>query len=135
MNLHALVAPIIARINPFVNITIYESNGSVEDTDGTKIPSYLPGKVLQAQVQALSYTDIIQTQGLNIQGKRYAVYLNGDWEGIVRPRGKGGDMLVMPDGKVWLVAMVLEDWSVLDGWTKLCVTLQNDKTIPYVPAT
>jgi hypothetical protein len=40
----------------------------------------------------------------------------------VRTDQKGGDLLTMPDGSVWLVAMVLEHWA---DWTSVAITLQD----------
>jgi hypothetical protein len=78
---------------------------------------------LNAQVQALTFRDIAQLEGLNLQGTRRAIYLDGAIEGLVRPQNKGGDLITLPDGTVWLVAMVLEHW--LD-WCKVAATLQNN---------
>ena len=77
---------------------------------------------LQAQVQALTFRDIVQIEGLNLQGTRRAIYLSGRVDGLVRSLNKGGDLITLPDGSVWLVAMVLEQWP---DWVKCAATLQN----------
>jgi hypothetical protein len=74
------------------------------------------------QVQALTGRDLQQIDGLNLQGTRRAIYIEGDIEGIVRPTQQGGDLITTPDGSIWLVAMVLETWP---NWCKVAVTLQN----------
>jgi hypothetical protein len=73
----------------------------------------------------LTYQDLQKLQGLNIAGVRKAGYLYGAWYGTVRSAQKGGDLLTTPDGQVWLVAYVLENWDISAGWTKVCLTLQN----------
>ena len=44
-----------------------------------------------------------------------------------RDGGNGGalQMVTLPDGTVWLVAYVFEDWYAVNGWQKICITLQN----------
>jgi len=76
-----------------------------------------------AQIQSLTYSDLMKMDGLNIQGQRRALYLNGRFDGVVRPALKGGDLVTFPDGTKWLVAMVLEYWP---DWCKIAVTLQDD---------
>ena len=121
MDLHGIVAGAIGTVNPFVSVTVKLSTGYTEDSEGKQIPTYNTITV-DAQVQALTYTDIVQLDGLNIMGVRRAIYLRGDVEGIVRVDSKGGDLIVMPDGSTWLVAMVLEHWP---DWVKCACTLQD----------
>lgn len=129
MNLHAIVGPIVAAINPFLPVTLQVSTGSTITADGTRVPTYAAPVVVQAQVQALTYRDIVQIEGLSLQGTRRAIYLMGDVEGLVRSQDKGGDLISFPDGSVWLVAMVLEEWGAAgspDVWVKVVVTLQDN---------
>lgn len=81
--------------------------------------------VALAQVQPLSFRDLQQIDGLNLQGTRKAIYLMGAIDGIIRPDGKGGDLVFLPDGSVYLVAMVSEGWNISAGWTKVICTLQD----------
>jgi hypothetical protein len=37
---------------------------------------------------------------------------------------KGGDLITLPDGTLWLTVQVLEDFSVTSGWVKVAATLQ-----------
>lgn len=124
MNLHSIVAPYIAAVNPWMTVTIQRSTGYTTLPNGKQVPSY-ETVTAQAQCQALQYNDIQQVSGLSVQGRRQALYITGDWEGLVRADQKGGDLVTFPDGSVWLCAMVLEPWSATAGWTKICVTLQN----------
>lgn len=78
--------------------------------------------VIPGQVQPLTFKDIQQLDGLNIQGSQRAIYFDQQIDGIVRADRKGGDLVTTPDGKVWLVTLVLEAWP---DWTKVAVTLQN----------
>lgn len=80
---------------------------------------------LIAQVQPESFRDIQQMDGINLQGIRKVIYVNGDLDGLVRYKMKGGDLVTLPDSSVWLVAMPLEDFNVTAGWTKVAMTLQN----------
>ena len=125
MNLHAIVSPCVAAVNPWVTVTIQQSTGYVSNPDLSRTPTYADPVEALAQIQSLQYNDIAQLDGLNIQGERRAIYLNGNWEGLVRDDQKGGDLITFPDGSVWLVALVLENWAGTDGWVKLAVTRQN----------
>ncbi len=124
MNLHNVVGNYIAAINPWTTATIQVSNGYTTTSDGTRVPAYFAPVTVQVQMQSLTYNDLTQINGLNIQGERRAMYINGDWEGVVRPDGKGGDLITTSNGKIWLVAQVLENWAEKDGWVKVCVTRQ-----------
>lgn len=77
-----------------------------------------------AQVQPLSNRDLQQIEGLNLGGDKKAVYVTGNVEGVIRVRLKGGDLLDMPDGSVWLVNQTLESFDTA-GWTKFAITLQD----------
>ena len=124
MNLHSIVGPCVAAVNPWLTASIQRSTGYTTADDGSRVPTYQTASV-KAQVQALTYSDLQQINGLNIQGERRAMYLDGSWDGVVRVDGRGGDLITLPDGSVWLVAQVLEDWSSTAGWVKVCVTRQN----------
>lgn len=81
--------------------------------------------VVPGDVQSLTYGDLRQMDALNIQGTRYGIYVNGAFDGVVRPKLKGGDLVEVLDGQgagLYLVAIVLESWP---GWCKLGCTLQN----------
>ena len=123
MNLHGIVAPAIGAVNPFIVGTVKVSTGSVIGADYTNTPTYqsFPGQ--QFQVQAATGPALRQIDGLNLQGIVRVVYLNGNIEGLDRPAGKGGDLLVF-NGQTWLVEAVLEPWDNV-GWTKVAVVLQE----------
>lgn len=81
--------------------------------------------VLLGQVQALSTRDVWQLDGINLQGTLRALYVSGTLNGVVRALLKGGDLVTLPDGTVWLVTMVPEPWGLTAGWTKCVIVLQN----------
>jgi hypothetical protein len=121
MNLHSIVGPLVAVVNPTQFGSIRRSSGYITDTDGKQIPQYEVFNGIPMQVQSLSNDELHQLEGLNIQGNKQAIYLYDEWSGIVRVGKQGGDLLIV-GGQVWLAAIVLESWT---NWTKLAVTLQN----------
>lgn len=127
MNLHSYVAGAIGAVNPQISVTVQVSTGNVKNADFTLTPTYADPVTVLAQVQPLTYRDIQQIDGLNLQGTRKAIYLNGAINGLVRPQNDGGDLITFPDGSVWLVALVLEGFDLTAGWTKCAITLQNNK--------
>jgi hypothetical protein len=127
MNLQGITAGAVGAVNPFITAQIKASTGYATAADGTQVPTYAAPANVQIQVQALQYNDIVQLDGLNIQGDRRAVYLQGDWNGIIRADKKGGDLLIFPrlkggPNETWLVVFIFENWI---DWTKCAVTLQN----------
>lgn len=130
MNLHAIAGPIVGIVNPAVSVTVRVSTGEYTTAaDGTRTPTYDDVPNVPAQIQALSFGDIQKLDGLNIQGTRRKIYLNGKFDGLNRQEGKGGDLVVYPDGALWpygttwLVAQVLEQWP---DWCCVAVTQQVD---------
>jgi hypothetical protein len=123
VNLHGIVAPIIAAVNPMTTATVKYSTGWTKDPETYEpVPTYdvVPGQ--RIQVQALTGDDLAQVQGLNLQGVVRAIYLYGDTQGVVRPSQKGGDLIIF-NGQTWLTATVLETWP---DWSKVAATLQMD---------
>lgn len=200
MNLHGIVAPIIAAVNPLIPVTVRISTGPGDvQPGGRRTPSYAtPGAftasiaadgtvlsvsavasgelqagqtiagagvaagtmitalgtgsggvgtyildrlqaaavpseamtsllTLQAQVQPLTWRDLQQLDGLNIEGMRRKIYLYGRVDGVVRPIAKGGDLVTIATGGVndgtWIVAQVLEQFP---DWVSAAITLQNE---------
>ena len=126
MNLHGIVRGAITTVNPDVAVNVRRSTGFIIEPDGEQVPSYIDLPIT-VQVQALTYQDLKQLDGVNINGTRRAVYLNGAAMGVVRNLQVGGDLFVfpagtLPEGDTWLVAYVLEQWP---DWCKCALTLQN----------
>jgi hypothetical protein len=129
LNLHSIAVGAISAVNSQQRCTIQYSEGSMVTPDGTRTPSYSAPKPMQAQVQALSWRDLQQLDGLNLQGTRRKIYLYGDEEGIIRVTQQGGDLITFPDklaglppGTIWLITQALETWA---GWCCVAVTLQD----------
>lgn len=130
MNLQAITAGAVAAVNPMVPCAVRISTGSTKGANYKNTPTYAAPITLMGQIQALSYKDLMQTEGLNQQGTRRAIYFQGDVEGIVRVSQLGGSLVTTPDGSIWLVAQVLENWGMdgsvdSPGWCKVAATLQN----------
>lgn len=126
MNLHGIVSPIIAAVNPHVPVVIRISTGNTLQPGGERVPTYADPIVVPGQVQPLQYKDIAQLDSLNVQGTRRAIYLYGAIDGLVRSENKGGDLIEVttgPNAGIYLVAVVAEAWP---EWCKALVTLQND---------
>lgn len=123
MDLHGIAKGAVAAVNPQQRLSLQRSTGYTTNAAGRRTPSYAAPVVCYGQVQSLTYKDIQQINGLNLQGTRRAIYLEGHWDGLVRNESKGGDLITDGRGDVWLVALVLESWP---DWTKVAVTLQID---------
>lgn len=126
MNWHGLVAGAIGTVNPFITGTVQVSTGSTVNPDGSQTPTYDTYSGVSMQVQALTYKDLQQIDGLNLNGTRRAIYMNGRADGVVRSLMKGGDLITIaagPNAGVWLVALMAEQWP---DWAKAIVTLQNE---------
>lgn len=123
MNLHAIAGPVIAAVNPHIMVSYRVSRGQQQQANGVRTPIYAPAVERLAQLQPMTFRDIQQIEGLNLQGTRMSLYLYGLSDGLVRPTRKGGDLVTLPDRSVWLVALVFEQWP---DWAKCAITLQNE---------
>jgi hypothetical protein len=127
VDLHSIVAPVVAAINPLLAGQWLQSTGFESNASGKRAPRYAAPLPVNIQVQALTWKDLQQINGLNIQGVRLAMYVDANVQGVNRVSGIGGDLLTLPDGTVWLAAIVLENWGQIvgmPGWTKVGVTQQ-----------
>ena len=122
MNLHSIASSLIGAVNPPQQVVVKLSTGSSIDPSGRQVPSYAPDLIITAQVQSLTAKDIRQVERLNLQNVQNTIYLNGQLNAIVRSLNKGGDLVVLGDGTVYLVVAVLEQWP---DWVKVAVTLQD----------
>jgi hypothetical protein len=122
MNLHSIASRSISAINPMVPITIQTSNGYTTNPDGSRVPAYNAYVSVLAQLQPLAYGDLVKIEGLNITAERQKVYVSGDYHAIVRVTQKGGDLVTLQDGSIWLVVQVLEDWP---NWCSFAIVRQN----------
>jgi hypothetical protein len=129
VNLHGIAAPLIGAVNPNVLVTLQLSTGYATNASGKRVPTYSdPIENVRAQIQALTFRDLAQIEGLNIEGTRRAIYFYGDVQGVVRVNQQGGDLVTFPvdgslwSGSIWLTAIALETWP---DWCKVAATLQN----------
>lgn len=134
MNLHALVNPVIAVINPNTIGDLYVSTGpsASNSANGYKPqPTFKLFAGVSMQVQAVSGigTDgpnIQHIDSLNLQGTLRSVWINQNVEAIDRNAGKGGDVVFMLN-QWWIVPQLVESWDQDGPWTHFIVQLQNGK--------
>lgn len=126
MNLGAIAGPIVAAVNPWLAGQYRQPSGAVTTaSDGTRTPAYATAVSVQIQAQALTWGDLQQMTGVNVQGEKLALYVQGDWKGVARQDMRGGDLLtITDDGSKWLVIQVLENWQRTGGWVKVACVRQ-----------
>ncbi len=123
MNLHAIVRSAISSVNPDVPVTVAFSLPPTTAPTGKRTATYSAPVPMMAQVQALTSTDLRKMEGQNIQGATRSIYLYGTLDGVSRMKQKGGDLVTLPGGVVYLTTMVLEQWP---DWVKVSATAQMD---------
>lgn len=121
MDLYGVTTGAIGAVNQTVPLTLQVSTGNVISPDGTPTPTYATPVVVPGQVQPLTFKELKQVDALNLSGSLKAVYLEGHFNGIVRPKSKGGDLITDQFGNLWLVVQVLEFWP---DWTRAVIQLQ-----------
>lgn len=133
LNLHGIVRGAIPAVNPDTIVVMASSTGYTvaDDGPGTQVPTYDVAQV-RAQIQANTYKDLEQLDGINQNGEMRSAYLFGLSHGVVRSLEKGGDTLTWQDEdggySEWLVVKVLEQWQV--GWVKVAIVRQNETGAP-----
>jgi hypothetical protein len=80
---------------------------------------------LFVQEQPLTGGNLRHMDALNLQGSHRALYVNNNLRGAVRVALKGGDIVTLANGSVWLVTQVLEPFFDSAGWQKVAITLQD----------
>lgn len=123
MDLRGIVSHAIAMVNPMVPLTLKVSTGYMTNADGSRAPSYAAPVSILGQVQPLAYNEIVQMDGLQLQGEKRRIYIKGEVDGLIRSEGKGGDLIAMPDGSIWKVCIVFEYFP---DWCSVGVVLQNN---------
>ena len=127
MNLRGLANKYTRLTNNNIQVNRVQSTGYVTNDAGKRVPTSFTLTV-DAQVQALSTSDLQHIDGLNITGVMRTVYLYGNAAGVVRADQIGGDILrfpEVPNGTIrnWLITQVVETWP---DWCHVIVTLQQD---------
>lgn len=134
VNLHSIVAPVVGAVNENQIVTLMQNVRFVTNVDFSRSPVYSTFR-MRAQVQGLQSDDIRVLNGLGIQGERRKVYLWGAWTGMVRSLQKGNDLMIRPDGSLWKVAHVFEDYGHnlvgTGGWCSVAAVLQNPTSEDY----
>lgn len=126
MNLHAIVSPYIGAVNPPLPCMIQVSDGYGQDANYEPVPKYKTPIPVTVQLQSMSSKDLQHVQGMNINGEMRAAYITGDFlESTIREENKGGDLITLPDGTLWLSVYALENWTVTSGWMKAVLVRQN----------
>lgn len=124
MNLHQIAGNALSGINPWITATIRKSSGYTTADDGSRTPTSASAPV-QVKVQALTGKELAMVNGLNIQGEKRAIYAQGNYGGMVRADGTGGEEITLPDGTKWLNICTLENWYLTSGWVKMAVARQQ----------
>jgi len=124
MNLHQMVSGVTGAINPFIPVVVSVSSGYTTGANGKQLSSYTTTNTT-GQVQALTAKDlhiagISLESNVNQQKVQQKIYLNGNFEGVFRVLGKGGDLISF-NGETYLVVAVLERWP---DWCSLAITMQ-----------
>jgi len=133
MNLHSIVAPIIGVINPPLTVQIKRSTGYTVGSDGLRTPTYAAILPVQGQTQALTAKELAQMSGLNQQGEKLGIWVNGTLLGENAADGVGGDILTLPDGSTWLVLVVFENWARSASWSHAGLVRQRDTAVTIAP--
>jgi len=122
MNLRNITSGALSSIVPQISVTVLVSSGYTVAADFSQVPAYAAPLNTFGRIQPLTAQDLKKLDGLNIQSVVQKLYINGNFEGVFRVLGKGGD-LVQFGGRTYLVAAVLERWA---DWCSLALTMQVD---------
>lgn len=137
-NMHGLVRGLINAVNPDIQVIWLVSTGTTPAAHAKSTPTYADPVTLNAQVQAVSGSDLRKYNFLQAQGVYRAVYMYANPDAINRVESKGGDILQFPQypsgpNRSWLITRVDEPWTAGNGglsWTRVIVTLQLDPDNP-----
>lgn len=130
MNLHALVRGVISTVNEDQKVIVLINKGSQHLYGGITQPLWKKIRTT-AQVQPVS-SDEIKFIDNYVESSTYRTfYLNGDFNGLNRRVGSGGDKIYW-NGHYWYVASNPEPWEIA-GWTCVhCVQQLDDEEEEYI---
>lgn len=134
IDLRGIANAAIQVINPNLPITVSMPNGyAIDPATLFQVPVYTTLQV-EGNVQTLSSDDLSQIDGLNIEGTLRAVYLYGNFNGILRPDQQPNTVLRFSTNESgvtkvrdWNVFKVLEVWQ---DWCKVAIVLQTEEPTP-----
>jgi hypothetical protein len=117
VNLHSIAVGVIQSVNPQVSSVIKVSTGDSRLPNGKLVPTYRTVVGVPVQVQPMTYKDLVQVEGLNLNGTKRGIYVNGRVDGLVRVERKGGDLITPLTALFsgWIAASVLTVTSSLLG--------------------
>lgn len=127
MDLRSIANSLSNTVNPNMTVSVAASTGFTVGAGLKQVPTYAASVSGPAQLQALDGADLKQLDGLNLQGELRAIYLKGALAGVIRPDGKGGDIVTIAAPApaqyigTWLVVKVFEAWPL---WTKAAICRQ-----------
>lgn len=122
MNLRNVISGAVSSIVPQVAVTILVSSGYTVAADYSQVPTYAAPLNTFGRLQPLSAQDLKKLDSLNIQNVEQKLWINGNFEGVFRVLGKGGDLIQIA-GRTYLVTAVIERWA---DWCSLGITMQVD---------
>jgi hypothetical protein len=119
MNLHGIVSGAVGIVNQFITATLKQNTGYITGTDGSRTATFSTTTAsIQVQPVPSDMLSFLDNQG--IQGVLRSVYLEGDWQGIIKADQTGGDILTF-QGHDWMVVQNSEAWP---DWSKVIVSQQ-----------
>lgn len=129
MDLNGIASAATRSVTPAIAGQVWLSTGYTTGDTGRRTPTYDTRSQVTLDMQPLSGRDLMQLDGLNIQGVQRVAYVRGDIQGLVRVKQKGGDLIVIPAAPTapayavgsWLVVVVMETWP---DWCKVGLSLQ-----------
>ena len=80
---------------------------------------------LLVQIQPLAANELRHMDMLNLQGSHRKIYVSAPIRGAARANIKGGDLVILPDGSIWLVTQPLESFYSTAGFNAFAITLQD----------
>lgn len=123
MNLHQIASRAIGSVNPFIPMVFSINTGFTQSADYKRTPTFT-AITKYGQFQNLNAKELEQLNGLNLEGDLGAIYVNGEFDGVIRGLGKGGDKVTF-NGRTWLIVQVLEQWP---DWCKVAVCYNQGRT-------
>lgn len=130
MNLNSIVSGVISAVTPPEEVHIFRCTGQV-NVKGVVTAEYALGVKSMVQVRSVSDEVLALINRVGENTKHLHFYLNGDWRGIFRPDGTGGDFIYARN-EWWLITAVPEDFS-RSGWVCVRGTMQMTGPDGVVP--